>query len=443
MSLHSLGITDAVDTLVRGEASSEDLVADCLERIDEFEPATQAWAHLNPEAALQQARSRDETRRRGRALGRLHGVPVGIKDIVDTARVPTECGCELFSGRIPTKDAWLVQKLRDEGAVIMGKTVTAEMATFAPGKTRNPHNPDHTPGGSSSGSAASVAAFMVPGAVGSQTNGSVIRPAAYCGVIGFKPSHGFISTQGVLKQSPFLDQVGVFTRSIPDAALLAEIIIGSHPDDDVAGVSRPKPPLLRICNEEPPMPPRFAFVRTARWSQADEATQAGFEQVAEALGERVDEITLPPIFDAVWDWQKIVNETDIAANYGALCARGMDKISSSLRSQIENGRVTKTVDYLHAQSQRAALNSCLDEIFEDYDALITPAATGEAPKGLDHTGDPVFCTPWTFCGVPALTLPLLQGESGLPVGVQLVGQYGDDGRLLRTARWLQNEIDRI
>jgi len=440
MALHSLGITEAVGILGRGEATSEDLVADCLKRIEEFEPTTQAWAHLNPETALKQARSRDEARRRGRALGRLHGVPIGIKDIIDTARVPTEWGCELFSGRIPMNDAWLVQKLRDEGAVIMGKTVTAEMAAFGPCKTRNPHNPEHTPGGSSSGSAASVAAYMVPGAIGSQTNGSVIRPAAYCGVIGFKPSYGLIPTQGVLKQSPFLDQVGVFGRSLSDTALLAETVIGSHPDDDVAGVSKPTPPLLRICDEVPPMPPRFAFVRTARWEKADEATHAGLEQVVEALGNRVAEINLPSIFDSVWDWQKIVNETDIAANYGDLCARGMDKISSSLRGQLEKGSQTKTVDYLHAQAQRAGLNACLNEIFEDYDALITPAATGEAPKGLDHTGDPMFCTPWTFCGVPALTLPLLQGENGLPVGVQIVGQYGDDGRLLRTARWLQNEI---
>jgi len=440
MALHSLGITDAVKILSRGEVSAEDLVQDCLKRIEEFEPNVQAWAYIAPEYSLTQARSRDETRRRGKALGRLHGVPIGIKDIIDTARIPTEWGCSLFSGRIPMNDAWLVQRLRDEGAVIMGKTVTAEMAAFGPGKTRNPHNPEHTPGGSSSGSAASVAAFMVPGAIGSQTNGSVIRPAAYCGVIGFKPSYGLIPTQGVLKQSPFLDQVGVFARSLPDTALLAEVIMGSTPGDDASGASKPTPPLLRICNEEPPMPPRFAFVRTARWEQADDATREGFEQVTEALGERIDEITLPSMFDSIWDWQKSVNETDIAASYSELCARGMDKISSSLRGQIENGRETKTVDYLHAQSQRALLNANLDEIFEEYDALITPAAIGEAPKGLGHTGDPVFCTTWTFCGVPVLTLPLLQGEQGLPVGVQLVGQFGDDGRLLRTARWLQNEL---
>ncbi|MDH3688540.1 MAG: amidase [Gammaproteobacteria bacterium] len=440
MALHSLSITDAVAVLGRGEVSAEELVADCLKRIEEYEPTTHAWAHLDPEFSLSQARSRDAARRRGRPLGRLHGVPIGIKDIIDTARVPTEWGCSLFSGRVPMHDAWLVQRLRDEGAVIMGKTVTTEMATFAPGKTCNPHNAEHTPGGSSSGSAASVAAYMVPGAIGSQTNGSVIRPASFCGVIGFKPSYGLIPTQGVLKQSPFLDHVGVFARSLADTALLAETIIGSHTENDSIGASQPTPPLSRICNEEPPMPPRFAFVRTARWQQADKATREGFEQMVEAMGNRVDKIELPALFESVWDWQKFINEADIAANYSALCERGMDKISSALRGQIESGRSVKVVDYLYAQAQRAALNAYLAEVFDEYDALITPAAIGEAPKSLDNTGDPVFCTPWTFCGLPALSLPLLQSEQGLPVGVQLVGRFDDDGRLLRTARWLQNEL---
>ncbi len=440
MALHSLGIKDAVALLERGEVSAEELVKDCLERIDEYEPTVQAWARLDPEFALKQARSRDKTRRRGRAMGRLHGMPIGIKDIIDTALVPTEFGCSLFSGRIPMQDAWLVQRLRDEGAIIMGKTVTAEMATFTAGKTRNPHDVERTPGGSSSGSAASVAAFMVPGAIGSQTNGSIIRPASFCGVVGFKPSHGLIPTQGVLKQSPFLDQVGVFARSLDDAALLAETIIGTHPDASFTGVSQPTPPLVRICAEEPPMPPRYAFVRTSRWSQADETTQEAFNQMADALDARVTEVELPPLFESVWDWQNVVNDVDIAANYSGLCARGMDKISPSLRDQIEHGSEIKAVDYLHATGQRASLNAYLDEIFDDYDALITPATTGEAPKGLDSTGNPVFCTPWTFCGVPALSLPLLQGECGLPVGLQLVARFGDDGRLLRTARWLQNKL---
>lgn len=435
-SLHELGLVDAALEIQGGRLTSEALVGDCLARIRELEPAVHAWAHLDEAHALEQARQRDRAASRGQAAGPLHGIPVGIKDIIDTAGVPTEYGCGVFSGRVPEEDAWLVGRLKEAGAVIMGKTVTAEMATFSPGPTANPHDPSHTPGGSSSGSAAAVAALMAPAAAGSQTVGSVIRPASFCGVVGFKPTYGLIPRYGVLKQSPFLDQMGVFARSLPDVAVLAEALIGSHPDDPATGVLQSRLPLARVCGEEPAVAPKFGFVRTTAWEQADEGTRRDLESLVESLGDGAIEIELPGIFDAVWDWHKLINEADIAAHYGPYFETCMDRISESLQGQIRRGGEVRAVEYLQAMAQRRVLNAHLERLFDACDALITPAAIGEAPEGLDSTGNPVFCTTWTLTGVPALSLPLLKGASGLPVGAQLVGRRYDDARLLRSARWL-------
>ncbi|MBS1269793.1 MAG: putative amidase AmiD [Gammaproteobacteria bacterium] len=440
MTLHSLGIVEAVDTLRIGRTTSESLGNDCLDRIHDLEPAVQAWAYLDEAYVVEQARLCDRVAVRDEAVNELHGIPIGIKDIVDTAGMPTEFGCGVFSGRIPAADAWLIERLKAAGAVIMGKTVTAEMATFAPGPTANPRNTAHTPGGSSSGSAAAVAALMVPGAVGSQTNGSMIRPASFCGVYGFKPTYGLIPRHGVLKQSPFLDQMGVFARSLPDVALLAETLIGSHPDDPVAGILKTRPPLRRVCNEESLPRITFGFARTAAWEQVEYDTRHGLESLVDALGEQAFDVVLPDMFDNVWYWHKLINEADIAAHYGPYFINDMTCISESLRGQIERGREVRAADYIHAMAKREALNSHLDRIFEKCDALITPAAAGEAPEGLEATGSPAFCTTWTLAGAPALSIPLLEGGSGLPIGVQLVGRRYDDARLLRAARWLERAV---
>ena len=441
MALHSLGINQAVSVLSKGEASAEELVQDCLSRIDQFDPQIQAWAYLDPEYALKQARQRDTDRRKGKTVGRLHGVPIALKDIIDSAALPTEFGCELFKGNVAKQDSFVATKLKQHGAVIMGKTVTAELATFTPGKTRNPHNPGHTPGGSSSGSAASVASYMVPGTLGTQTKGSMIRPASFCGVVGFKPSYGLIPRQGILQQSPFLDQVGVFTRSVEDAALLAEILVGSHEQDQATAQTTVTPALLDTCIQQSPVTPKFALVKTAASHKADNDTQAGLEQIIELLAGQADVIDLPSDFEPVNDQLDLINEAEIAMYYDAIYQRGKNLISPSLTTQIQRGKEIKVTDYLLAQQQRKHLNLILDDLFFSYDALITPSAIGEAPKGLESTGDPVFCAPWTFCGTPAINLPLLQGEKGLPIGVQLVGQRLDDARLLRTANWLNKFID--
>jgi Asp-tRNA(Asn)/Glu-tRNA(Gln) amidotransferase A subunit family amidase len=437
--LNWLSANQAAQGIREGLFSAVDLVQACVEQIQAREPDVQAWIYFDPEHALAQAKRADENRAAGKPLGPLHGVPVGIKDIIDTGDMPTEDGTILHSGRNPWHDAKMVEMLRTAGAVIMGKTVTAELATFSPGKTRNPHNPEHTPGGSSSGSAAAVAAGMVPLALGTQTNGSLIRPAAYCGVFGFKPSRGLISRQGVLRLSERLDQMGGFARSIEDLALLGELLSAYDPDETDM-LPRATVPMLRVCKEESPMPPRLALVKTPWWPQLDNDTREGFGELVEHLSEHVGEFVLPESASAVLDWHKIVMEADIASNLENEFENGADKLSLSLREQIERGRTVKAVDYLKAMARIPVLTEALDEIFDRYDAILTPAVAGAAPHGLESTGNPMFCTLWTFCGMPALSLPLLQAGNGLPVGVQLVGRVGDDARLLRTARWLIEAI---
>jgi Asp-tRNA(Asn)/Glu-tRNA(Gln) amidotransferase A subunit family amidase len=435
MSLHALSLTDAAAGIRDGRFSSAELVGDCFERIEEVDRRIDAWAFLDRDYAMRQAEAADDHRKQGKATGPLHGVPVGIKDIFDTADMPTEFGSKLWAGRTPRRDAVAVARLRAAGAVILGKTVTTEYAYFNPGKTRNPHNSDHTPGGSSSGSAAAVAALMVPGAIGSQTNGSVIRPAAFCGVVGFKPTHGLIPRSGALLLSRALDHVGVFARSVDDAALLAQTLAGFDEEDPDTRVLAP-PPFVDVAASEPPLPPRFAFIRTPAWKHAEKVTTEAFAELVETLGEHISEVEIGPGFDRAVDMHRTVMEADMAHNLHRDFEQGAESLSEMLRALIARGRKILAVDYMRALSGSASLNAALDGVFDEYDAILTPAAPGPAPRGLDSTGNPVFCSTWTYLGTPAATLPLLQSEDGLPIGVQLVGRRGNDARLLRTANWL-------
>lgn len=429
----------AAEAIREGELTSEELVAACLARVEAHEEQIGAWAHLDADFALTQAREADLSRREGHALGPLHGVPVGIKDIIDTSDLPTEDGTPLHAGRQPAEDASVVSLLKDAGAVIMGKTVTTELAVYSPGKTANPHDPKRTPGGSSSGSAAAAASFMVPVAVGTQTNGSVIRPASFCGVHGFKPTFGRISRHGVLPQSRPLDHVGVFGRSIEDIAFLADqLMVFDERDPDMR--HRAAPRLLDAALSEPPATPRLAFVKTPVWDQADEDARAAFEELAAHLGEEAEEIDLPDHFRSAIDWHRIILEADLARRFEVDYERGREKMSDVLCGMIERGRKCLAVDYNRAVERVPVLNGLLEEVFHWCDAILTPAAPGEAPVGLDSTGSPVFCTIWTLCGTPAVTLPLLEGSNGMPIGAQLVGPRGDDARLLRTAKWLESRI---
>src|SRR2546422_2609878 len=439
-NLHWLSASDAARLIRDGVVGSAELVQACLARVRETDAAVRAWAFLDPDHALAQARAADELRLSGQPIGPLHGVPIGIKDIFDTADMPTENGSVLHAGRTPSRDATAVAMLRAAGAVIMGKTVTTEFAYFAPGKTRNPHNREHTPGGSSSGSAAAVAAEMVPLALGSQTNGSTIRPAAFCGVVGVKPTYGLISRHGILTLSRTLDHVGLFARTVDDIALLAEQLVGY---DEVDPDTRPRAriPFVEVAAAEPPLPQMFAFVKPPHWERADDETKEGFAELTQHLGDRVEEIELFPSAAEAWEWHKTIMDAEMAVNLAREYETGRDRLSEQLRALIERGREVRAVGYQRALAQIQPIHESFVELFEQrYDAILTPAAPGAAPKGLASTGDPTFCTLWTLCGMPALSLPLLQSANGLPLGVQLVGPRDGDARLLRTARWLAAQV---
>jgi Asp-tRNA(Asn)/Glu-tRNA(Gln) amidotransferase A subunit family amidase len=419
-----------------GRLTSEELVQACLERIRALEPKVQAWTFLDEEHAMAQARAADERKANGEPIGPLHGVPVGVKDIFDTADMPTENGTVLHRGRTPREDAAAVRSLRAAGAVILGKTVTTECAYFSPGKTRNPHNPEHTPGGSSSGSAAAVAAGMVPLALGSQTNGSVIRPAAFCGVYGFKPTHGLIPRSGVLQLSRTLDHVGFFSKNVEDLALLAEVLQG-HDEGDPDTRPRARIPFRALAAEDPPIPPMLAFIKTPHWERADPDSKEAFGELMEALGDQAEEVELFPSAAEAWNWHKTIMEAEMAANLEREWRMGKDKLSGELRALMERGRELRALEYQRAVRSIAPVADSFDELFmERYDAILTPAALGTAPKGLGSTGDPSFCSLWTLLGMPALSVPLMQGANRLPLGAQLVGRRGFDARLMRTARWL-------
>jgi Asp-tRNA(Asn)/Glu-tRNA(Gln) amidotransferase A subunit family amidase len=316
--------------------------------------------------------------------------------------------------------------------------VTTECATYAPGKTRNPYDPARTPGGSSSGSAAAVAAGMVPIALGTQSNASVIRPAAYCGVVGFKPSFGLIPRHGILKLSRSLDTVGVFARSLEDVALVAEQLIG-YDEHDPDTRPRARLPLVATLAAAPPLTPKVAFVRTPVWERTEAATREAFAELTEALGASCEEVTLPESVAQAWDWHRTIMEAEMAANLDLEWERGREQLSPSLRDQLARGRDIRALDYQRALAKVPRLVAAIDELFDRYDALVTPATAGTAPP-IASTGDPAFGTLWTLTGVPALSLPLMTGADGLPLGVQLVGRRHADARLLRTARWLERQV---
>lgn len=414
---------DAARAIAAGSLDSVQLVGECLACIQEREPVVQAWQHLDETEALARAGERDRERTDGRGaahFGPLHGVPVGVKDIIDTADMPTENGSVLHAGRRPGKDAAVVASLRAAGAVILGKTVSTEFATYAPGKTRNPHDPARTPGGSSSGSAAAVAAGMVPLAIGTQTNASVVRPAAYCGVYGFKPSHGRIPRDGVLTLSPTLDTVGMFARGLDDIALLAQVLAG-----------------VETATADP-RTPRLAFVKTAVWARSEPSTRAAFAALSAALGSACEEVALPEAHAEAWDCHRTIMEAEMAVHLGHEWEHGRDRLSDSLREQLGRGRDIRALDYQRALAHRTQLADKVAGLFAHFDALLTPATTGTAPP-LETTGDPAFGTLWSLCGLPAISLPLL-GHDGLPLGVQLVGARGCDAHLLRSARWLEHRL---
>ena len=435
---NELTACEAAARIRAGELSSEALVHACLARIEAREPEVQAWQYLDPEHALAQAREADAVQREGKGTGALHGVPVGIKDIIDTADMPTENGSPMFAGRRTNHDAACVTALRDAGAIILGKTVTTELANTFPGKTRNPHNPAHTPGGSSSGSAAGVADFHVPLALGTQTGGSVIRPASFCGIYGLKPTLGLISRTGVLLQSHTLDTVGVYGRSLEDLGLITDCLSARDPSDAV-NYARSRAKLLAMLRGEPPAAPRFAFLETPAWPHAPEPAQRAIRELAAGLGDRCREERLPPPFDRILELHRAVMGAEDLHYYGRFLADTPQLLSAPLRERLEDVRDVSAQQYIAALNAREVIYADLEALLASYDAVICLSSAGPAPAGLESTGSPIFNGLWTYLGVPCVTLPRLRVD-GLPMGVQLVGMRGDEGRLLRSARWLDREL---
>jgi Asp-tRNA(Asn)/Glu-tRNA(Gln) amidotransferase A subunit family amidase len=436
---NQLSAVAAVHKIALGALTSEALVTACVERIEAREAEVKAFAHFDRQQALAQARAADEAARQGRGLGPLHGVPVAIKDIIDTADMPTENGSPVFAGRRPERDAACVASLRKAGAIIIGKTISTELATLTPNITHNPRNLAHTPGGSSSGSAAAVADDMVPLALGTQTGGSVIRPGSFCGVFAFKPSFGLIPRTGLLDQSKTLDTVGVFARSVEDLALIADVLAAYDPrDSGSSSVSHAS--LLEQAMQPWKLKPMFAFVKTSAWDDfADPVTKEAFGELVEMLGQQVEEIDLTQTTQAGITAQRVVNDFELARQFGPLLDKQPDLISKRLAGQIADGRAITPAAYQDALAVREVAYAACQELFLNYGTILTPAATGPAPKGLGSTGNSVFNAFWSLVGTPAVTLPLLEAD-GLPIGVQLVGARMDDGRLLRSARLLVEQL---
>lgn len=439
--LFRYGLRETVQGLSAGNFTSEDYVRSCLARIAQCEPQVQAFAWIDPAAAIAHARHADEAR--NATCGCLHGVPFAIKDIIDTAGIPTECGTRVFEGRVPGQSAAVVRRLENAGGFVLGKTVTAELAYFTPGKTRNPWNQDFTPGGSSSGSAAAVAAGFVPVALGTQTNGSVIRPAAFCGVVGFKPSSGLISRAGIQAFSPTLDHVGVFTRSVRDAAMVSCCLAG-YDEADPSGVCAPQ--VLCKPNQSLPAlvtPPRFAVVRSPVWERAESAQREDFDRVVALLGGQgasIQSVELPAAFSEAHALHRTIMAGEGARQFRGLQVGHRDDLSAQFNALIDDGLEIPEQALEDALARRLLLSSELHKLLRQYDALLTPPACGEAPLTLASTGDPTFCTIWTLIGVPAISIPTGLGPHGLPLGMQVIGSYLNDEKLLSIAQWCEDRL---
>lgn len=440
---NALSAVEAARRIRAGSLSSVDLVTACLAQIDKTDGTIKAWAYIDREGALAQAAEMDTIRKSGRAVGPLHGVPVGLKDIIDTKTMPTERGSPVFAGRQPKSDAAIVDRLREAGAVILGKTATTEFAFMHPAQTRNPHNPEFSPGGSSSGSAAAVAAFHVPLAIGTQTNGSVIRPASFCGTYGYKPTRGIVSRRGIFQTSKSLDQVGTFARTLEDAALLTDAIGGFDPTDNLS-FARPRPNMFEGAHTEVPVNPAIVWFDLPFNDRLSSDAKEGMDEVLAALeeaGAKIERIPVSENLTNLIEVQSTIHLYEICQHQGKVFDAHWDELSTSLQPLVARGRDISAAQYEDAVEVMTSANGFFAEFFTEFDAVLAPSAAGQAPRfDSGATGDPIFCTIWTLCGLPCLTMPILTSENNLPVGVQLIGAIERDDRLFRTANWVLNKL---
>ena len=434
--IFSLSANELAAQLREGEISSVEVCSQYIERIGKFEKDVKAWSHFNKKLLLEKAAEADEHRISGKPLGALHGLPVAVKDIIGTLDMPTECGTTIRKKMNTSQDSEVVNLLKVAGAIIMGKTETTELAYFHPGKTTNPHDYKRTPGGSSSGSAAAVAAYMAPLSIGSQTNGSTIRPASYCGVVGYKPSYGLISRYGILKQSDKLDQVGLFGKSVEDVALLARVLIKKDLFDP-STIHYSAEDMMDVCRKGPLFDPKFIFYKTKNWKNIDKESQKSFEIFIKTFKKNIEVFDTPSYFDDIPKYHKIIHETDMANNFRLYYKKYKKKLSKEMVSAIERGLKNSATEYAEAIDFMKRSYDSYKEVFEDYHGVLTPASSGVAPKGLGNTGSPEFSTVWTYLGLPSISLPLLTGKNDLPLGIQFIGDKHDDLRFLGVASWIE------
>lgn len=421
--LNELPATEIVEKIGNGSITAEAVTQACLDRIAVREDAVKAWAYIDPDYALAQARILDETE----VKGPLHGLPIGVKDVIDTSDMPTQMQSPAYEDHQPKTDAACVAMLRAAGAVILGKTVTCEFAGSFPGPTTNPQNPAHTPGGSSSGSGAAVADFMVHGAFGTQTGGSVLRPASFCGTVGYKPTYNLINRSGLMFAAENLDTIGLLTRTVDDADLLMSVLLNRPRSKVIPNDANPK---IGLC-------------RTHHWNSALPETIAAMDDSVvrlTAAGAEIVDITLPDSFADLSPARNVLNDFERSRVMADLWQNERDQLSDNITKQLGNGTPMDFATYRDAVVLANDSRAQLDDVFGDVDFILAPSATGEAPIGLDYTGNPQFQGCWTILHVPTISLPTHTGPTGLPVGIQLVGRRWQDETMLSWSRWVMDKL---
>lgn len=423
LNLNSLSATEITRRITAGETTAVAVAEACLARIEAREGDLHAWAFVDPEMVLEQARARDNET----PQGLLHGLPLGIKDIIDTHDMPTEMGSPVYAGRRPTADAACVALVRGAGAVILGKTVTTEFAGSHPGPTTNPHDTAHSPGGSSSGSAAAVADLMVPAAFGTQTGSSILRPSAYCGVIGYKPTFGTYNIAGIKAASQSLDTLGLHVRDLDDIQLLTAVM-----------TNRPFEPL-----KAPTASLRIGVCHTPLWDAAQAETRVALEDAASRMakaGAALCDITLPDAFASLEEARILINCYERSRHMTNEWRDHRDSLSDKFQTVMQTGLEAPYEEYIAAMRLTEDCRQQSDVLFDGLDMLLAPCVDGEAPEGLENGGNPRFAGLWTAIRLPALSLPTHTGPNGMPVGIQLVGRYRDDDRLLSAAKWVLEKL---
>ena len=438
---YTLSIAAAAEQIRTRQLSPVDLVRSCLERIDQLESRLHAWVTINRDVAIATARLREEEIQRGQYRGALHGIPIGLKDIFYTAGLKTTAGSPIYANFVPEYDATTVRLLKEAGAIVLGKVQTTEFAALAPSPTRNPWNLEHTPGGSSSGSAAAVAAMMCPGALGSQTYGSTIRPAAYCGCVALKPTYGRISTHGLFALAWSLDHVGLFSRTVSDIAILLQALSGYDPLDP-ATENVPVPNYTNGLRE--PKAPRLGLVRDFFLEKASDETRQHVEAVAERFaraGAAIEEVRMPASFAGELDAHFAMLQIETSVTHQERYAEHKARYSPQMQDLIEKGRTITASQCIEIRRHQQRFRHEMNALCQTVDALLTPSTPAPAPQGLGSTGDPTFNGPASFSGIPSLGLPSGLSAKGLPFGIQLMGLAFAEERLLAVGKWCETVLD--